>query len=374
MATNLRQSLSILTCAAILLCLSIATSAQNREKFVISAKAGGINAVTGRAKVHLRGGSDWQQLSVTDDLEAGDMVRTEGGGRVEMLLNPGSYLRLGENSEFELVNSSLDNLEVRLLRGTAIVEATGADDVDLMINISTPHTKMAIVRHGLYRLNVVPGDATELIVRKGRVMLNDDSHTKVKGGNKIVITATTQSVAKLTDADKKLTDDVDIWSKERGQLLAQANRRINNRMLSTAFNSFGRADWLFQSYHGSGFWFFNSISRCYTFLPFYYGWGSPYGSSYPTAIYNPFYYYDRGGYPNNATYNARPYPGNSGGVTAPRSGSYSGPAPSRQPGSGMSSPGAAPSRGMDSTSSRGTDSPGRSFGKPDIRPDVRPNQ
>jgi hypothetical protein len=366
MATNLRHSLSLLTCAAIVLCLSVATYAQNREKFVISAKAGGINAVTGRAKVHLRGGSDWQQLSVTDDLEAGDMVRTERGGRVEMLLNPGSYLRLGENSEFELVNSSLDNLEVRLLRGTAIVEATGADDVELMINISTPHTKMAIVRHGLYRLNVIPDDATELIVRKGRVMLNDDSHTKVKGGNKIVITATTQSVAKLTSEDKKLADDTDLWSKERGKLLAQANQRINNRTLSTAFNSFGRADWLFHSYHGSGFWFFDSLSRCYTFLPFYYGWGSPYGSTYSTAIYNPFFY-NRGGYPNNVTYNPRPYPGNSGGVTAPRGDvSSPGPSPSRQPETSISSPGPAPSRGMDP-------SPGR-IGKPDIRPEVRPNQ
>src|SRR5215510_4441644 len=198
MATNLRQFLSILTCAAILLCLSLATYGQNREKFVISAQAGGINAVTGRAKVHRKGGSDWQQLSVTDDLEAGDVVRTEGGGRVEMLLNPGSYLRLGENSEFELVNSSLDNLELRLLRGTAIVEATGTDDTELMINITTPHTKLAIVRHGLYRLNVVPEDATELIVRKGRVILSDATQTKVKGGNKVIFSSTNVTVAKLT--------------------------------------------------------------------------------------------------------------------------------------------------------------------------------
>ena len=178
------------------------TLAQNREKFVISAKAGGINAITGQASVHSRGEADWQQLMITDDLDAGDRVRTAYDGRVEILLNPGSYLRVGGNSEVELSNNALDNLEVRLLRGTAIVEATGMDGLDLNINISTPHTKLAIVRQGLYRLNVVPGDATELIVRKGRVILSD-SHTKVKGGNKVVFSATNVSVAKLTKEEKK---------------------------------------------------------------------------------------------------------------------------------------------------------------------------
>ena len=165
------------------------TLPKTREKFVISAKAGGINAITGQASVYSRGESDWQQLMITDDLDAGDRVRTAYDGRVEILLNPGSYLRVGGNSEVELSNNALDNLEVRLIRGTAIVEATGADGIDLNINISTPHTKLAIVRQGLYRLNVVPGDATELIVRKGRVILSD-SHTKVKGGNKVVFNAT----------------------------------------------------------------------------------------------------------------------------------------------------------------------------------------
>ncbi len=150
--------------ALVILCCSVISLAQNREKFVISAKAGGINAVTGEARVHAKGESEWQQLTITDDLNAGDRVRTDYDGRVEILLNPGSYLRVGGNSEVELANNSLENIELRLLRGTAIVEATGADGLELNINISTPHTKLAIVRHGLYRLSVIPGDATELIV------------------------------------------------------------------------------------------------------------------------------------------------------------------------------------------------------------------
>src|SRR5882762_1545553 len=193
---------SSLFVVAFVLSFPLKSLAQDREKFVISARAGGVNAVTGRASVHARGNADWRQLTIKEDLETGDVVRTGVDGRVEMLLNPGSYMRIGENSEFELADNSIENLEVRLIRGTAIVEVTGADDEALLIGITTPHTRLSIVRRGLYRVSVVPGDNTELIVRKGRVML-EGSHTKVKGGDKVVFSSSSFSVAKLEDTEKK---------------------------------------------------------------------------------------------------------------------------------------------------------------------------
>jgi hypothetical protein len=255
---------------------------------------------------------------VTDDLNSGDRVRTANDGRVEILLNPGSYLRLGGNSEVELLDNSLANLEVRLLRGTAIVEATGADGLELNIGISTPHTRLAIVRQGLYRLNVVPEDATELIVRKGRVILSD-SHTKVKGGNKVVFSATNVSVAKLTKEEKKNKDDVETWSKDRAETLAKANRKISERMLTTAFASY-RDPFNPRSF---GLWFFNARLGCYTFLPYFYGWGSPYGSSYSTAIYfgswGPSSYGNSGWYPQGNGATGGNASGN-GGQSAPSAG------------------------------------------------------
>jgi len=309
--------LSILS-VALILCCSIVSFAQNREKFVISAKAGGINAITGSATVSSRGDSGWDQLMITDDLNSGDRVRTAYDGRVEILLNPGSYLRLGGNSEVELLDNSLANLEVRLLRGTAIVEATGADGLELNIGISTPHTRLAIVRQGLYRLNVVPEDATELIVRKGRVILSD-SHTKVKGGNKVVFSATNVSVAKLSKEEKKVQEReaVEVWSKDRGKTLAKANSRITDRMLTSALTSYNSFSYQWPN-RSVGVWFFNSRLGCYTFVPFFYGFGSPYGPSYGTSIYYPPAY-------TGSTYNppangsnnggGQPYP-NGGGSTS----------------------------------------------------------
>ncbi len=275
-------SLILVALASFMAASLSSTSAQNRERFVISAHAGGVNAVTGRAAMRAHGNTDWQQLTTKEDLETGDVVRTGLDGRVEVLLNPGSYLRMGEDSELELTNNSFENLEVRLTRGTAIVEVTGADDSELLINISTPHTRMAIVRRGLYRVNVVPGDATELIVRKGRVMLQP-THTKIKGGNKVVFNENSFSVAKLRNADKT-KDSIEVWSKDRAQTLARANSRLNPQIVYSLVSAYGSNGWIANSV-ARGVWLYEAGGRCFTFYPFSIGWDSPYGLAYMSSYY-----------------------------------------------------------------------------------------
>ena len=50
--------------AAFVFLLPQTGSTQNREKFVISARAGGVNAVTGRATMRPHGNSEWRQLTI----------------------------------------------------------------------------------------------------------------------------------------------------------------------------------------------------------------------------------------------------------------------------------------------------------------------
>lgn len=307
------KSLHLLVATLLLGAGFITAEAQNsRDRFVISAKAGGINAVSGRTGFQPQGSTEWEQLTIKDNLEAGDMVKTGTDGRVEMLLNPGAYLRVGENSEFELTNNSLENLEVRLIKGTAIVEATGTEDTELLINITTPHTRMAIVRRGLYRVNVVPGDATELIVRKGRVLLSD-SQIKVKGGRKLIFSGHTFSMAKLEKADKE-KDSMENWSKERAETVAKANRRISHRDLNMALASFSDRWSRGFSSGSSGIWVFNPRFQCYTFLPYYFGWGS-WGSPYGGAYSNAFYGFGFGGRLNRGGWTGPSYGGSNGGTT-----------------------------------------------------------
>lgn len=338
-------TLRLVTVFIALFAFSIVSYAQNRERFGISAKAGGVNAVAGQVMVK-REGQAPQLLTSHDNLITGDVVRTGFGAEVEILLNPGSYLRLAENSEFTLVDSSLDTLLVKLNSGSAIIEATGPDSLSQYIPIMTAQQKFTILRAGIYRVNAKQG-MTEIFVRKGRIILGDNAADIVKSGKKVTVNGNGPTAAKLTKAD---TDDFDDWSKERGKTLARANERLNARTLS-GFLSSSAWSWPGATFGRLGLWTWSPFASCYTFLPFSYGWGSPYGGFYgmfagfggfspngsccrthvdnqPVIVSNP-------GYNNgsNGTTRGTTGSGNSGSYGVPSGGTngVSMPAPSRGP-------------------------------------------
>ncbi len=262
------------------------TQAQTRDQYVISAKAGKVNHASGKVTVRRRGSTDWR-----DELNSGDVVKTGADGRLEMLLNPGSYVRLAENSELELTDMSLDNLRLKLVSGSAIIEATGTDGTRLLARFSTPQTEVAIDRNGLYRLNVLPGSATEVIVRKGRVFL-DSNLKKVSGGKKVVVSSNGSGGTAIVNFDKKAQDEFDGWSRQRAEALVAANRRLTNQTRATALASFRRGGSFGYGYAPYfGLWVFDWSLRGYTFLPFYDRWSSPYGFGYANGYGLPWNYY-----------------------------------------------------------------------------------
>src|ERR1051326_2403015 len=95
------SSLKVVTVTIAILSLSMLAQAQNRERFGISAKAGGVNAVSGQVMV-TREGQASQLLTSHDDLVSGDVVRTGFGSQAGILLNPGTNCRLGVYTEVVL--------------------------------------------------------------------------------------------------------------------------------------------------------------------------------------------------------------------------------------------------------------------------------
>jgi len=284
---ELRYSLSI-TGLALCLAFGVAAQAQNKEKYIISAKAGGVNLVSGNVMVERSGGKTAQALSSNDNLENGDKVITGADGRLEVLLNPGSYLRADENTEFELTDASLDNLHVKLLKGRIIVEASSADGVVLSIAIKTPQTDALIVKGGLYRFNILADGTTEIVVHKGMVLYGPGQQEQAKGGQKVLIGHGLTQVAKLS---KKDMDALDLWSKQRAEFLAKANRQLQPRTLMTAFNNYYWDNWGSLAWsnptrlHNGGYWVYDPNLGRHCFLP---GdgrqWTSPYGHHYWTGV------------------------------------------------------------------------------------------
>ncbi len=248
----MKNSPLMLKTILLVVCLSALVSAgqaQNREKFVISARAGGVNSVAGRVMV-TRQGQAPQLLTGQDDLVAGDTVTTGQGSQTEILLNPGSYLRVGENSEFTLVDNSLDNLTLKLAKGSAIIEATAGENAKLQMNVVANQQHFVIIRSGIYRINVQPA-STELLVRKGRVLAKTNAPEIVKGGARVTYAA--------------------------GETLARANEKISRRLV---YGSLVRMSLFETAANTWGVWAYSPLSRSFTFMPFNYGWSSPYGHYY----------------------------------------------------------------------------------------------
>ena len=190
----------------------------------------------------------------------------------------------------------------------------------------------------MYRINVLPG-STELFVRKGRIVTADGFGEVAKGGKKLIFSKDSVVTAKL---DKKDQDDFDIWSKQRAETLARANEKLASRAFNTYLSSFNNS---WRSSFGRfpdrlGFWAFSPFSSCYTFVPFYYGWPSPYGHYYG-SYYGVYNYSNGGGIVSTPPSSSGSYGGFPGGSASGSGGSSAGSGGST--GSSGGSPSSAPS-------------------------------
>lgn len=306
---------SFVALLSVVFCSAAVAQAQGREKYTISATAGGINLISGKVTLQRKGVIHSQPLTAKDDFETGDVIRTGADGRLEVLLNPGSYMRVAEDSEFALTDASLESLRLKLIKGNFIVEAAGAGDTRLLTEIDTPQTKISIIRKGLYRINVAPNNATELLVYKGRAVVGNNSLETVKDGKMVVVTGSGNGpgVAKF---DRKQQDAFGFWSRQRAETLVAANRRLSDGLINSAFSVFN-SSWCAQANCAaySGLWVYDPFLNSRTYLPFYARSSSPYGRHYS----NGFGYNGNSGiYPPNYPSPTSPSnPGNGTGNPAP---------------------------------------------------------
>lgn len=272
-----------------------ALTPDDESQYVVSAKAGGVNVVEGNA-FFKRGKSDWDVLIAGDELRPGDSVRTEADGRVEILLSPGSFLRLAENSEFIFSSTSIYNLKLKIVRGSAIVEAAA---VDSSLEVTAGQSLFQILQNGIYRFSVDADGRAQALVRKGKVLF---ANGVVKDGKKIVIAS--GATAQISEFDKKAQDSFDIWSKSRAETLIAANRKLSDRAMKRSLSARVVSNlWLYDPFFGG-----------YTFLPYGSGFNSPYGFGYRRS--NPYCDWRNGytgNYGNSGNYGNGSLGGNSGG-------------------------------------------------------------
>jgi hypothetical protein len=159
----------------------------------------------------------------------GDELQTGNDGRMEVLLSPGSYLRLSNNTRAVLLDLSPENLKLKLLRGSAILEMPLVDGVlpntlfsrivYAPITVITPRDEYAIVKGGVYRFNV-DDDVSGVKVLKGLAVIAGSAVA-----DRMTASVTNGRVA-LLPLDKSSFDVFDNWSRDRSAGLIKANQEL----------------------------------------------------------------------------------------------------------------------------------------------------
>jgi hypothetical protein len=175
---------------------------------VISAKAGFLFFVQGRVSVEggrLRTGEHFRQL------KPGENLSTERG-RAEILLNPGTILRLGDMSRLHMDDVNLTDACVSLESGSAVITVNYILKTD-HVRVVAGDSVIVMKQAGVYRLDVTQG---RLRVFSGLAEVQREGSAAlviVKRGHAVDL----DDGLKIARFDVKDTDALERWAAGRSR-------------------------------------------------------------------------------------------------------------------------------------------------------------
>ncbi len=233
-----------------------------------------LNSFWGRPPQYFVSGRNRWLLTAGHEMNAGGQLRTLENGRAELLLNPGSYLRLAEKSRVRFIRTGYPKMQFEVLQGEVIVESAVFNPAIHSLSISTPGGDIQVLAKGLYRISVEP--RLSVSIHKGALdwMGKHQKRRRLKAGRSYRLETTT---SKLHSAKLKKPDELNHWSQQRAQQLAHSNSFLSVRLRRSAYPSFG--------YQNRGGWVLSDKSQWFTFVPFDSKPKSPYGFRYRNALW-----------------------------------------------------------------------------------------
>ncbi|MBV9084962.1 MAG: FecR domain-containing protein [Acidobacteriaceae bacterium] len=255
------------------------------QAYTISARPGVINYVEGT--VYMNGTPVSAKSTGKTFLATNDALSTEAG-KAEVLLTPGVFLRLGNDTEVKMISPSLTNTQVEITAGEAMVEvAQLVKDTDLQI---VDHgATIRIQKTGLYRFTADEPAFAATLEGKARVEY-EGKNIELAKNHQAVIGGALKS--EKFDA-KKREDNLYAWSKVRDEYEAAASYSTARNVNSAGF--FG-AGFGYPGAYAPG-WYWNGGFNSWAWLPgdgaffspFGYGFFAPGWVSYAPVAYAPVY-------------------------------------------------------------------------------------
>jgi hypothetical protein len=227
---------------------------------VISAKSGLIHYVEGQ--VLLDGKQVEVKIATFPEMRDNSELQTKDG-RAEILLTPGAFLRVGENSAVRMLSTKLTDARVEFLSGSAVIEADGEDaDGEDLITVVYQGAAVRIRKGGIYRFDSEPA---QLRVYSGQAEVVTGANTLVVKGGKLAPLPNAVTAEKF---DSKNGDALNRWSARRAKGISMANISAAKRIHDSGM-SFTRASWYYNPYFGM-----------MTYIPYRGIYSSPYGFRY----------------------------------------------------------------------------------------------
>lgn len=239
------------------------------QAYTISARPGVVNYVEGNA--YLNGHAISANALKATFLNANDTLSTDVG-KAEVLLTPGVFLRIGDNSQIRMISPSLTNTQVEVSRGESMIEAAGLIK-DNNIQIIDHGASITIEKNGLYRITGDAPPTAAVIDGKAEVYFGDKKVDIGKGYEVLL-----SEGLKEQKFDPKKEDDLYAWSNVRSQYEAAASYQAAKNVTT---NNFGNSLW---GWNGFGFggwyspgWFWDNGFNSFAWLPGNGAFFSPFG-------------------------------------------------------------------------------------------------
>lgn len=265
------------TLVRILSGLSIPLACQaDTSPYIISARPGSLNYLDGEALLNQRP-LNKSALGKTF-LNTDDVLQTHTG-KAEILLTPGVFLRIGDQSTVRFTTLSLIHVEVEVVQGEAMLE------VDELLKGNDIQVKLAgaentIQKDGLYRFTAGPPPVSSVIAGKMLVTAFGQSIDLGKGRESAIL-----QPLKKEKFNSKREDDLYAWSNERSEYEAAASyQSARDASLVYGGSSGGAASgWLWNDAFNSWSWLPGGDTAF--FSPFGYGFFAPSVVGYAPLCY-----------------------------------------------------------------------------------------
>jgi len=162
--------------------------------------------------------AQWSAAAANTPLMPGDSLYANDGGRAEVQLGDGNFLRAGKQGYIGVLQSNDQAFQFKVASGTATLRLRR---LDRDYEIDTPNLAFSVEKPGEYRVDVDANGSTEITVHKGRgvASIGEDEEQELASPARLSLASDSADFA----VSKEFTRDAwDRWNRRRDNLAYSA--------------------------------------------------------------------------------------------------------------------------------------------------------